>query len=309
VRAVAAIAGGLALALAAQAATRSEKPPTATGPISLRSHDCHRFPSGGGVCAYVYVLDRAATTDAKGSWTVYWVNQTVAATASAVTCTTAFAEGFTWGTGGRAGPRAAAVYPAAGAPRAVAPGSMAHLVVSAAGKARVAGDLRQRTFWPAGLLATTASPGQLLVLWQGRTTGVVPVTSAAEVRNPGDEFGGGVSAHYEVQAPCRRVPAPGPGYLARVVAAPGHTAWLQVRIPGFHAVLDRRSSLVSWAGYGKAIYALTSNGVPAGAAAAPVEVAGRAAVMLSLPPGHYVAQVTLRGAGATRRYRLPFRIS
>jgi len=296
------------LALTAQAATRDARPPTATGPITLRSHDCHRFPTGGGFCAYVYKLDPAATTDPKGAWTVYWVNESIAATASAGTCTTAFAEGFTWGTGGRAGPRAAATYPAAGASRTVAPGSSAHLAVNAAGKAKVPGDLRQRTSWPVGLVTTTAPPGQLLVLWQGRTTGVVPFTYAAEVRNPGDEFGGGVTAHYEVQAPCTRIPPPGPSYLARVVPAPGHTAWLQVRIPGFHAVLDRRSSLVTWAGFGKATYTLTRNGAPVGAATAPVEVAGRAAIMLPSPPGSYVAQVTLRAPdGGTRRYRLPFR--
>jgi hypothetical protein len=285
------------------------KPPAETGPISLTSHNCHRFPAGGQVCAFVYVLDPAATTDPKATWKVYWVNETVAATASSGTCTTAFAAEFEWGTGGRPGPRPAATYPFLGAAHAVAPGSTVRLVVNAGGRAKTAAELRQRTSWPRGRVRAWGAPGQVLALWEGATAGAVPFTSAAEVRNPGDEFGGGVTADYEVQAPCARVPPAAPGYLARVVPAAAHTAVLQLRIPGFHPLLNRKSSLITWAGEGKATYTVTRNGMRVGASTGPITIGGRGAILLVYPPGRYVVQVTLRGPGASRNYRLPFRIA
>jgi hypothetical protein len=294
--------------LAASSATLGDAPRVG-GPLRLHSSDCHTA-SNGRTCVYVYQLDSAATTDPRAVWRVYWARLPSQRPAERGTCTTEVAEAMQWGTGGRPGPAPARTYPAIGT-TPVSPGTTARLVADAAGHARRAGRLEQRTAWPRGIVRGTAGAGQFIALWEGRTTRSVLFTLGAEVRNPGTEFGGGAETHDGVSAPCSVVPAPGPGFSARLSRSSvkeGGTAWLQLRIPGLKPRLDFRSGLITFAGLGSATYTVTEDGTKVAESSGPIRVAGRTAVSLGFDPGRYVVHVALRGTTGTRRYSLPLTV-
>jgi hypothetical protein len=273
-------------------------PPTVRGPLALGGQRC--FQKGGRyVCAFDYLLDRSATDDPADAWHAFWTSSGAAAPARHGFCTTEVVERLDW-----PGPaKAMRSFPAVGSSKA-RPGLAARLVVDAAGHARTAADLQQLPTWPAGLVTTTSSAGRLTVLWQGATTRGMSLAFGAEVVNPAgpaNDFGGD---QYELGVPCAHVGPPGPGFLARIrpaISAQGHTAYVQVRIPGTH--IQPGPNIKP----GFATIAIGS-GRPT-----LLGVVGRAALALpahryGLYPGRYVVRVTLRGPSGTRRYRLPFRV-
>jgi hypothetical protein len=298
---IAAFASAGAVAVAVPALTARDTggdPPTVRGPLALSGQSC--FQKGNRyVCAFDYLLDRSATDDPADAWHAFWASSQSAAPARHGFCTTEVVERLTW-----SGPaKATRTSPALGSSKA-GPGVGARLMVDAAGHARTAADLQQTPTWPAGLVTATGDTGRLTVLWQGATTRGMSLAFGAEVVNPAGsatDFGGD---QYELGVPCAHVGPPGPGFLARIrpaVSAPGHTAYVQVRIPGTH--IQPGPNIKP----GVATIAIGS-GRPT-----ILGVVGRAALALpahryGLYPGRYVARVTLRGPSGTRHYRLPFRV-
>jgi hypothetical protein len=266
--------------------------------LALSGQRC--FQKGGRyVCAFDYLLDRATTDDPADAWHAYWASSQSAAPARHGFCTTEVVERLNW-----LGPaKPTRTFPALGSSKA-GPGVGARLVVDAAGHARTAADLQQTPTWPAGLVTTTGGAGRLTVLWQGATTRGMSLAFGAEVMNPAgspDDFGGD---QYELGIPCAHVGPPGPGFLARIrpaISSRGHTAYVQVRIPGTH--IQPGPNIKP----GLATIAI------GGGRPTILSVVGRAALALpahryGLYSGRYVVRVTLRGPSGTRHYRLPLRV-
>jgi hypothetical protein len=298
---IAAFASAGAVAFAVPALTARDAggdPPTVRGPLALSGQRC--FQKGGRyVCAFDYLLGRATTDDPADAWHAYWASSQSAAPARHGFCTTEVVERLNW-----LGPaKPTRTFPALGSSKA-GPGVGARLVVDAAGHARTAADLQQTPTWPAGLVTTTGGAGRLTVLWQGATTRGMSLAFGAEVMNPAgspDDFGGD---QYELGIPCAHVGPPGPGFLARIrpaISSRGHTAYVQVRIPGTH--IQPGPNIKP----GLATIAI------GGGRPTILSVVGRAALALpahryGLYSGRYVVRVTLRGPSGTRHYRLPLRV-
>lgn len=298
---IAAFASAGAVAIAVPALTAREaggEPPTVSGPLALKGQRCYQ-KGGRFVCAFDYLLDPSATDDPADAWHGYWASSQSAAPARHGFCTTEVVERLTWPSPAKP----MRTFPALGSSKA-GPAVGARLVVDAAGHAQTVAELQQTPTWPAGLVTTTADGGRLTVLWQGETTRGMSLAFGAEVVNPTgspNDFGGD---QYELGVPCAHVGPPGPGFSARIrpaVSSRGHTAYVQVRIPGTH--IQPGPNIKP----GFATIAIGSGGPTV------LGVVGRAALALpahryGLYAGRYVVRVTLRGPTGTRRYRLPLRV-
>ena len=223
-----------AAGLPALAATAGSGAPTLTGPLTAASDSSGCEPRNG--CAFDYLLDRKATSDSSIFWHALWANTPPTGKAAAGFCTIDAIALLSWGAPGRSAPLPTRTFPPIGESM-VAPGTAGSLLVDAGGHASRPGRLSEQIGWPTGLVTTVAHHGWMTALWQGRTTGGLPLTLAAEVAAASptlESIPNGAPNDYSLGVSCADVAPPGTTFLARLDPANARRSqpsWLELRIP------------------------------------------------------------------------------